>query len=75
MDTEPTRKNWIAILTVLNVSYHVLVWTTAILGVAYLVRLTLNYLSRSLRELLEPIPTNGTRHQPRDPAGKPIGRV
>ena len=54
MDTEPTRKKWIAILTVLNVSYHVLVWTTAILGVAYLVRLTL------LRELLEPIPTNGT---------------
>lgn len=53
MDIESTRK-WVVIFTALNVSYHVLVWTTAILGVAYLFRLAL------FRELLEPIPTNGT---------------
>ena len=52
MNTELRRK-WVAIFTALNVLHHVLVWTTAISGVAYVVRLAL------FRQLLEPIPTNG----------------
>ena len=53
MDAKLKRK-WLAILTAINISHHVFVWTTAILGFAYLVWLA------SFRELLEPIPTNGT---------------
>ena len=53
MDARSKRK-WLAIITALNVSDHVFVWTTALLGFAYMVWLAL------FRELLEPIPTSGT---------------
>ena len=52
MDSD-TRK-WKIILTALIFTQSVFIWTTAILGVAYLVWLAL------FRELLEPIPTKGT---------------